>query len=440
MSLARNAALLMCAAVSLLAAPNLSTIQDTIYNANGTMFNGVAVITWMPFDADDNSKIGLQSLTVRITSGIFRVQLVPNSDVTPATNYTVTYNSSGLRQFTEVWSVPPSTTILRVKDVRVGAAMVAGGGGPGGVVQPPSQSPINESTVIGLLTDLSLRPIRGAGYTTGRAAVVDDSGAIDSVEGNLSDCVHVDGSSGSCFDATQLPGFVYSETPGGVVDGTNASFTLAGSPTPATSLVLYRNGLMQAAGGDYNVQTDGSILFVSASVPQPRDVLTAQYMTAASSSSPITSPQVQAQSVQVLCSGSGAGTTVPNLVVLGACTIPANTLAIGDRVEVRFLYSHQGTTRNYSFKVNWGSTTMVQRNALIADTVITGHGDATIGPGGTTLDIQTWGTTLALSSGVASASDPINAPIVVNFLGAISSAGSDIVSLQNYTVLRYPAQ
>src|SRR5262249_7461760 len=154
------------------------------------------------FDSSDNSKIGLQSLTVQITNGAFRVQLVPNSDATPVNNYTVHYSSDGKQQFTEAWSVPPSTTTLHIKDVRV---LAANGTTGGGVVQPPSQSPIAESNVIGLLTDLSLRPIRGSSYTAGRAAMVNDSGAMDSVIGNLSDCVRVDGSAGPCFDPALLP-------------------------------------------------------------------------------------------------------------------------------------------------------------------------------------------------------------------------------------------
>ena len=440
MSLARNAAILICAAVSLPAAPNLTTIRDTIYKADGTTFNGSAVITWMPFDADDASKIGLQSLTVQITNGAFRVQLVPNTDATPVNLYTVTYQSDGRQQFTEWWAVPPSTSALRIKDVRVAAPASSGGGGGGGVVQPPSQSPITEANVIGLLTDLSLRPIRGSGYTTSRAAMVDDSGAINSVEGSLSDCVRVDGSSGPCFDVTQLPVYIDCETPAGLLDGSNAAFTLSGTPNPASSLVLYRNGLMLQDGVDFNIQPDGSILFVAAAVPQTGDVLMASYRTGSTSSPVVAPPNVTAQNVQVLCSGSGAGTSQTNLILLGACTIPAHTLAIGDRVEVRFIFSHQGTAKGYMFQVNWGGTSMLQRTASAGDAMVTGHGDASIGPAGATLDMQSWGTSLALASSVVSSADSIASDINVEFLGAMAAAGTDLVSLQNYTVLRYPAQ
>ena len=439
MFLARTAAILICAALALPGAPSLTTIQDTIYKADGTRFNGTAVITWMPFDANDNSKIGLQSLTVQIVNGAIRIQLVPNTNATPVNSYTVLYSSDGKQQFTESWAVPPSTTTLHIKDVRVA---VSSGSTGGTVVQPPSQSPIAESSVIGLLTDLSLRPIRGSSYATGRSAMVNDSGAIDAVQGNLGDCVHVDGSSGPCFDPTFLPGYVDGETPGGVIDGSNATFTLASSPDPITSLMLSRNGLVQQAGSDYNIQPDNSIVFVSGAVPQAGDQLLASYrITSAAISSPIVSPQnLQTANIQVLCNSSGAGTSSVNTVVLGACIIPAKTLGPGDRVEVRFNLSHQGTANGFTFQVRWGQTTIVQRTATSRDAVVTGHGDASIGPGATTLDMQTWGTTLTLDSRVAQSTDVLNEDINVAFLAGMTAAGADTVSLQNYTVLRYPAQ
>jgi hypothetical protein len=438
MSLARNAAIIMCAAFPLLAAPTLTTIQDTIYKADGTKFNGTAIISWNAFDANDSSKIGLQSLTVQIINGAIRVQLVPNSNANPPNDYTVQYSSDGKQQFVETWSVPPSTTTLRIKDVRVAAATSGTTGG--GVVSPPSTSPITEANVIGLLTDLSLRPLKGSAYGNGGAAMIDNSGAIDMVQGSLSDCVRVDGSSGPC-----VPAYADNETPGGVVDGSNADFTLANTPSPATSLALYRNGLLEQAGVDYNIQTDGSILFVSAAVPQPGDILLASYRNDGLSSDAVSSSMVSAQSLQssapqVLCSSSGTSTASSSAVSLGSCVIPANTLSAGDRLEVRFSLSHQGTANGFVFSILWGTAVMVQRTASPSDALVTGHGDASIGAGSTSLDMQTWGSVLPLASGVAAASNALSTALKVDFQTAMSAAGTDSVSLQNYTVLRYPAK
>ena len=115
----RLMAISLAATGLLLAQPSVTTIQDTIYKADGSVFSGTAVINWSTFESGNTSNIGMQSLTVPIVNGAFYVQLVPNTNAVPSNVYTVHYNSDGLEQFTETWAVPPSTTILRVRDVRV---------------------------------------------------------------------------------------------------------------------------------------------------------------------------------------------------------------------------------------------------------------------------------------------------------------------------------
>ena len=44
-----------------------------------------------------------------------------------------------------------------------------------------------------------------------------------------------------------LPTFVTGETPGGIMNGINATFTLANIPS-GTSLLLFRNGLLLQPG------------------------------------------------------------------------------------------------------------------------------------------------------------------------------------------------
>src|ERR1051326_4046195 len=91
------------------AGPPLTTIQDVLYKADGTRFNGTLTISWSSFQAPDNSAIVTQSTTVRVQDGLLRVQLVPTTTSTPAASYAVTYNSDGRVQFQETWSVPSST-------------------------------------------------------------------------------------------------------------------------------------------------------------------------------------------------------------------------------------------------------------------------------------------------------------------------------------------
>ena len=266
----RLMAISLAATGLLLAQPSVTTIQDTIYKADGSVFSGTAVINWNPFETGDTANIGMQSLTVPIVNGAIYVQLVPNTNAVPASVYTVHYNSDGLEQFTETWSVPPSTTILRVRDVRVTGTTSSGAG------TTTSPASIAETQVTGLPSDLLLRPVKGSGFSPGRSAVINAAGEIESVAGNAGDCVRVDGTASTCFDTAALASFVDGEIPVGSIDGINSYYTLQTSPVPSTSLQLYRNGVYQTAGTDFTVSSN-SIRFLTGAVPQPGDFVLASY-------------------------------------------------------------------------------------------------------------------------------------------------------------------
>ena len=254
----------------LLAQPSVTTIQDTIFKADGSRFSGTAVINWNTFEAGDTANIGMQTLTVPIVNGAIYVQLVPNTNARPTNVYTVHYNSDGVEQFVETWSVPPSTTTLRVRDVRVDPNATTGTGATTG---PAS---IAESQVTGLPADLTLRPIKGSGYSPGRSTRINDAGELESVAGNANDCVRVDGTASTCFDTASLASFIDTETPAGVIDGVNSSFVLQSVPVPSTSLQLYRNGVYQTGGIDYAISAN-NIQFFAGALPQPGDILLASY-------------------------------------------------------------------------------------------------------------------------------------------------------------------
>ncbi len=175
-----------------MSAPTLTTIQDVLYKADGTRFNGTLTITWNSFQAVDNSDIVTQSTTVKVIDGSLRVQLAPTTTSTPPATYRVTYNSDGRIQSQETWSVPSSLQPLRVRDVRTSAAAPAADTSSTG-----SSGAVAESDVVGLIADLGARPLKGPAFAAGRVAVVDPTGMLGSVTGDASDCVHVDGSSGT---------------------------------------------------------------------------------------------------------------------------------------------------------------------------------------------------------------------------------------------------
>jgi hypothetical protein len=253
------------------AQPALTTIQDILYTADGNRFNGLMTITWQSFQAGDNSNIAAQVARLTISNGNLFVQLVPTTTATTPATYAVQYNSSGHTQYSEVWAVFPSTTPLRVSDVRLSPGAVA-------TLGPAAQTAsIQISEVLGLQSALNLRPTQGTGFVVSRSAVINVSGGIDGAVGNLSDCMHVDGTSGAC--GTGSGGstvFVDSETPGGTLDGVNTSFTLANIPNPSTSMALYRNGLRLSQNLDYTIASN-AITFLAGAVPRPADILLADY-------------------------------------------------------------------------------------------------------------------------------------------------------------------
>ena len=111
--------LLVCCALRISAAPALTTVQDTLYKADGTPLNGVVIITWPSFVAVDGSKIAAQTLIVAVPSGYFQVALVPTVGASTVVAYSVRINSAGKNESTELWSVPQSSTPLRIQDVMI---------------------------------------------------------------------------------------------------------------------------------------------------------------------------------------------------------------------------------------------------------------------------------------------------------------------------------
>lgn len=282
---------LLCATLAfplkLWAAPPLTTIQDVLFNSDGSRFNGVITISWQSFEASDTSNIAASSERLQIANGILYVPLVPTTNADTPAVYTVQYNSGGSTVYTETWAVPPSSAPLRVRDVRLAPGTVTGSAptpssppSSGSVTPPGGSTSLQITDVTGLQNALTIRPTEGTAFAVSRAAVIDSTGALDGATGNLSDCLHVDGTTGPCGSGggggTGSGTFVDAEFPSGTINGTNAIFTLASAPAPASSLEMFRNGLLLDQGSDYTL-SGNSVTFLSAAVPQAGDVLLASY-------------------------------------------------------------------------------------------------------------------------------------------------------------------
>lgn len=262
----------LCGIIS--AQSGLTTIQDTLFDADGARYNGTLTIEWSTFDTTNPGTIIQQSKTVQVVNGNLLVQLAPNNTATPPANvYNVLYESDGDQQYSETWTVPVSANALTVAQVRTGGGVGSTGGGSVGGLTGGTGTP--ESSITNLVSDLNARPIKGPGFGTNAVAVVDQNGQIETAVGNLGDCVFVDGTTGPCSAGITLPTFVNGETPGGVVNGLNPTFTLANTPS-GTSLLLFRNGVLTQAGVDYTL-TGSTITFANPAIPQPLDTLLASY-------------------------------------------------------------------------------------------------------------------------------------------------------------------
>lgn len=420
----------ICFASIASAQPTLTTIQDVLYRADGTRYNGTIFIRYNSFLAGDASDIATANLTLPIVNGVLRVQLVPTTTASAGAQYNVTYNNAGVNQFTEVWSVPLSSVPLRVRDVRVSNGSIIG--------PPPVTSPVQIGDVVGLQNELALRPLAGVGFTVGRTAVINSSGQIDGAAGNLSDCVRVDGSSGPCGtgggSGGVLPTFADGEIPVGAINGSNTVFTLANSPSPAASLDLYRNGLLMKQTGDYTL-VNNLATFAPASTPQPGDALVAVYRFANPSN-----PLGSLASAQVICSSSGSSTNSTALTQLGSCTAPAGLLSVGDRIEVQFQYAHAGVATGFTAEVHFGGGTVFSRAGSSSETTVVGKMAFGLYSGAQVWDSQSWGNSLSFGVATGTASENVTQNLTISLRGSMAGATSDTVILRSFTVVRYPAQ
>ncbi len=252
------------------AAPPVTTIDDQLYKADGTPFDGVLMINWKSFEGPGAANVPTNGMTIQVVDGRLFVKLIPTTTSPTAAYYSVRYVADGAVQSTEIWSIPSSETSLLVRDVRVAWPPVTDA-----IVAPLTE--ITIADVEGLTNELSARPVKGLTYVPLRTAVIGPTGALEAVAGDPEECVRVDGTTGPC-GAENLggAGFVDTEIPAGLMDGVNRTFTLAGTPDPASSLRLYRNGLLLRSGIDY-AASGNAVTFEVGEQPDQGEILQASY-------------------------------------------------------------------------------------------------------------------------------------------------------------------
>jgi hypothetical protein len=310
----------------------LTQILDNITNPDGTPFNGTVVVTWNGFSSSGSGPVSRLSASVPVYNGALTVTLIPTTTAPSGTYYVAVYNSTdGSVSWSEVWQVPPSATPLNLSAVRQSSTEGSGSSGPpptGGVQY--ATLPIAIAQVTDLSADLAslnlqLTTLAATVTTLGAGAssilFIDaetPAGAINSLNSTFSlTQAPAPASSLSVYEngllllsavdfslagasitfatghlpqtgdtleayyrvpgaAGPAPSFADGETPGGAVNGANATFTLAAAPNPAGSLKLSNNGVLLMPVHDFTL-AGATITFVAGAIPQAGDLLQAAY-------------------------------------------------------------------------------------------------------------------------------------------------------------------
>jgi hypothetical protein len=236
----------------------LTQIRDIVHKADGTPFNGTVIITWNGFTAPSGGTIAPHSTSAQIYNGALSILLVPSTTASTGAYYLATYNSNdGLTTFSETWQVPPSSTPLTLSQVRQPAGSGTGSTGTGNTGG-------NTGTGTGSTITLPLPITQVSGLSAALATINSSISTLSTAVKNI--------------PTTSVTGvaFVDAEAPSGAINGTNGVFSLLQTPSPASSLQLYLNGLELTAGLDFTM-TANTVAFASNAIPQTGDALRAYY-------------------------------------------------------------------------------------------------------------------------------------------------------------------
>jgi hypothetical protein len=153
---------LVCTTLMAQSGPQITTVQDTVYRADGTPAQGTLLISWPAFTTSDGLAVAAGTTSVTLgTGGSLSVALVPNLNATPAnTPYVVVYQLDDGTVKTEYWLVPAtSPTTLAAVRVALGTG--------NGATQLASQEFVNQE-LAGKANDVSVVHLAGAETITGQ--------------------------------------------------------------------------------------------------------------------------------------------------------------------------------------------------------------------------------------------------------------------------------
>jgi hypothetical protein len=266
--------LFISSCISAFAQTTLTQIQDTqVLAPNGSLFNGTVILTWNGYSGAGASTVAPLSTSAHIYNGVISVLLVPTTSSASGAYYQAVYSSDdGTVSWSEIWVVPASTTPLTISEVRQSSSTSTGGGtGSGTGSGSTSNGTINISQVVGLSTYLSQ-------FTSSLSTITSNVNNLTASVNTLNSNVAAlqTALAGITGGTTTTANFEDDQVPAGTTNGNNAVFTLPNSPTPASSLQLYKNGVLQTSSVDYTL-SGAQITFLAGAAPAANDSLLAYY-------------------------------------------------------------------------------------------------------------------------------------------------------------------
>jgi hypothetical protein len=245
-------------------------IHDTVLYANGTRADGYIRIDWPAFTTGSGAAVAGGTMTVKLTAGALDIELQPTDAATPSgTVYTVRMYLRNSPAAVEYWSVPSSLTPVGLRGVRMAPQSAIG----------------NLQLAVANLdaTSLQGRPVTSAAPANGQTLQWNAAANRWDLNGSalrLTSTTPSDGQMLRWNGAAQtwdLVNLVDAASLTGTADGTNLVFLLPAAPVPASSLILFRNGLaLQAGGFDYTL-SGSTVTFIAGEAPQPGDTLRAWF-------------------------------------------------------------------------------------------------------------------------------------------------------------------
>ncbi len=106
-----------------------TTVQDTVYNADGSYASGTILVTWPAFVTATGETVAAGNVSAQIgTNGLVTLTLAPNIGANPAgTYYTAVYHLNDGTVSKEYWSIPnvASTNIAAIRSLVMPASVAA---------------------------------------------------------------------------------------------------------------------------------------------------------------------------------------------------------------------------------------------------------------------------------------------------------------------------